>query len=130
MFIRRINSQIVEIGTIPLKKEHYKAKNFIIHTTKLQLHQRQGDRRPQTDPKQLPQFTPEEQTLARDHTDSWIDGADLEHVKVVAKTLSPPANQEPSRAGPMRTGREGGGGGSGPPSPLKTLAGGPPNQPR
>ena len=35
------------------------------------------------DPKQLPQFTPEEQTLARDHADSWIAGADLEHVKIV-----------------------------------------------
>ena len=31
---------MAEIGTIPSKKEHYKAKNFVIHTTKLQLHQR------------------------------------------------------------------------------------------
>ena len=73
VFIRRINSQMAEIGTLPSEKERYKAKNFGIHTTKLRLHQRQGDRRPYADPKQLPQFTPEEQTLARDHAAGSMD---------------------------------------------------------
>ena len=63
-------------------------------------------------------------------------------MKVSAKTIPPPP-QEPSRAGPMRTGRggrRGGGGGGGggeggrgsraPPSPLKTLAGGTLDQPK
>ena len=82
----------------------------------MRLHQRQGDQRPHADPDRLPQFSPEEHTEAKEHADSWIEGADLEHVKVSAKTIPPPM-QEPSRAGPMRTGRggrgRGGGGGGG-----------------
>ena len=51
-------------------------------------------------------------------------------MKVATKTIPPPANQEPSNAGPMRTRKAGRGGGRAPPSPLKTLAGGSPDQPR
>ena len=43
VFIRRINSQTAEISTLPPEKERYKAKNFVIHCTKLRLHQRQGE---------------------------------------------------------------------------------------
>ena len=85
---------MAEIGTLPLVKGQYWAKNFVIHCSKLRLHQRQWDRRPHADPNHLPQFTPEEQTEAKEHADSWIEGADLEHVKVSAKTIPPPT---PSR---------------------------------
>ena len=44
VFIRRINSQTAEIGTLPSEKGQYLVKNFVIHCTKLRLHQRQGDR--------------------------------------------------------------------------------------
>ena len=43
----------------------------------------------------VPQFTLEEQTEAKEHADSWIEGVDLEHVKVSVKTIPPPP-QEPS----------------------------------
>ena len=124
---------------MPSAEGQYRAKSFVMHCSKLRLHQRNGDRGPHADPGRLLQFTPEEHTETREHADSWIEGADLEHVKVSAKTIPPPP-QEPSRAGPMRTrrgGRGGGGGGGGgggrgsraPPSPLKTLAGGALDQP-
>ena len=58
VFIRRINSQMAEIGTLPSEKGHYKAKNFVIHTTKLRLHQRQGDGRPHADPQPCPTVHP------------------------------------------------------------------------
>ena len=53
VFIRRINSQMAEIGTLPSARGQYRAKNFVIHCTKLMLHQRQGDQRPHADPLQF-----------------------------------------------------------------------------
>ena len=76
----------------------------------------------------MPQFTPEEQTAARDYADSWVFGSTLEHVRVAAKAVPPP-RAESLALGPLRAGgagRGGGGGGGAQPFPLKTLAGGPP----
>ena len=33
---------MAEIGTLPSARGQYRAKNFVIHCTKLRLHQRQG----------------------------------------------------------------------------------------
>ena len=43
IFIHRINSAMVMIGTMPTKRAQYKAKNFVIHARKLLLHQRWGE---------------------------------------------------------------------------------------
>ena len=104
VFIRRINSQMTEISTLPSEKEQYKAKNFVIHFRKLRLHQRQSDQQPHADPKQIPQFSPEEQTLAKDHADSLVFESTLEHVRDRQNYLSPrphrvhPRSQESRRS--------------------------------
>ena len=86
---------MAEIGTLPSKKEQHKAKNFVIHFRKMSLHQRKGDRQPYADPKQIPQFSPEEQTLAKDHADSLVFGTTLEHMRGRQNYPSPGPHRVP-----------------------------------
>lgn len=89
------------IGTIPLEKEQYKAKNFVINSSKLRLHQRRREQGPQVDPRHLPNFTPEEQNAAREHADSLVFGSTLEQVRVATKAAPPSTRAESLAPGPL-----------------------------
>ena len=121
VFIRRINSQMTEISTLPSEKEQYKAKNFVIHFRKLRLHQRQGDQQPHADPNKYRSFHQKSKHWPRTMRTAWCSSPPSS-MWGTAKTISPPDHTEYT-PGPRRAGGAGGGGGRVQPSPLKTLAG-------
>ena len=72
VFVRHVNSVMVEVGQIVSKKGGWKNQCFTVHITKVRLYKREGEKGPIRDPKDLPAFVPEDMEDLVKHADSII----------------------------------------------------------
>jgi hypothetical protein len=72
IFVRHVNSVMVEVGQIVSKKGGWKNHCFTVHITKVRLYKREGEKGPIRDPKDLLAFVPEDMEDLVKHADSII----------------------------------------------------------